>query len=364
MIDGLHMLDFTFTRGPRALALGLSLSLALTAAACGGSGTTSQAPPPPAAHHHTSSSSSSTSTTTTDPTTTSTSTTTDASTTAAKLPGTGKPAFTIGDKNFAEQFVLGQLYLQALQAQGYTVTINQNIGPTEVTLQALKSGQLAMYPEYLYVLNSAIGHSHRGHTTAADAYEAAQQAIGPRGLVLLNMTPFSDTFGIAVTDAYGAHHRLHTLEDLQKVQDTLTIGGEAQLKDAPLGLPRLQSVYGVKPSSFKALAAGDQYSNLNNGSVQAAYVNSTDGQLALGDYRLLRDPKRIFGYGNVVPVVSQKAMNAEGPAFAETIDRVNALLTTRTMRELNLLATVGGQSPSDVAKQFLQTHGLVPVGSS
>jgi osmoprotectant transport system substrate-binding protein len=358
------MFGIRSTRGRRALAVCSLLSLALIPAACGGSGTTSEAPPPTVAAHHDRPRTSSSSTTST----TSTSTTTDASTTTssstADLPGTGKPMVTIGDKNYAEQFVLGQLYQQALQAQGYTVEINQNIGPTEVTLQALKSGALAMYPEYLYVLNSAIGHSHRGHATASAAYEAAQRAIGPRGLVLLNMTPFSDTFGLAVTDAYGSAHRLRALGDLRRVQETLTIGGEAQLQKAPLGLPRLQAVYGVKPSSFKALAAGDQYDNLNNDTVQAAYVNTTDGELALGDYRLLRDPKRIFGYGNVVPVVSQKAMDAEGPAFAETIDRVNALLTTRTMRELNLLTTVGGQSPSDVAKQFLQTHGLVLVGAS
>ena len=98
--------------------------------------------------------------------------------------------------------------------------------------------------------------------------------------------------------------------------------------------------------------------------MQAAYVNTTDGELATGDYRVLRDPKRIFGFGNVVPVVSQAAINQEGPAFAATIDRVNALLTTRTMRLLNLLVSVGGESASDVAKQFLQTHGLVLASSS
>ena len=74
---------------------------------------------------------------------------------------------TIGDKNYTEQFILGQLYMQALKAQGYTVNINQNIGPTDVTLQALKSGALSMYPEYLYVLNSNVAHSHSGHRQRA-----------------------------------------------------------------------------------------------------------------------------------------------------------------------------------------------------
>ena len=283
------MLPTRFTRGRRALTLCPLLSLALITAACGGGTTTSEAPPPIAhPHRHTSSSST---TTTTDPTT---STTTD-STTTANLPGDGKPTVTIGDKNYTEQFVLGQLYMQALQAQGYSVNINQNIGPIDVTLQALKSGALAMYPEYLYVLNSSVAHAQHGHASAQDAYDAAQQALAGRGLVLLDMTPFSDTFGLAVTDAYGAAHRLHALGDLRRMVNSLTVGGEAQLKDAPLGLPRLGAVYGVKPASFKALAAGDQYDNLNDGTVQAAYVNSTDGELATGNYRLLRDPKRIFG---------------------------------------------------------------------
>src|SRR5947209_6873966 len=71
------------------------------------------------------------------------------STTHRALPGTGKPAVTIGDKNFTEQFVLGQLYIQALQANGFSVDLNQNIGPSEVTMQALHGGSLDMYPEYL-----------------------------------------------------------------------------------------------------------------------------------------------------------------------------------------------------------------------
>jgi osmoprotectant transport system substrate-binding protein len=359
MIDGLHLLSTRLMRGLRALTFVWLLpasAAALGLAACGGGASTTVDPPVPAAHHRQISSSSTSSTATTQSTTTS-------STSSADLPGTGKPTVTIGDKNYTEQFILGQLYMQALKAQGYTVNINPNIGPTDVTLHALKSGALSMYPEYLYVLNSNVAHSHTGHHSAQAAYDAAQKYVTAHGLELLNMTPFSDTFGIAVTQAYGAAHRLHTLRDLRRVESSLSIGGEAQLQQAPLGLPRLDSVYGVKPASFKAIAAGDQYGDLTDNTVQAAYINTTDGELATGDFRVLADPKRIFGYGNVVPVVSQAALAAEGPAFTETIDRVNALLTTQTMRQLNLLASIGGQSPSDVATQFLLTRGLIPPPS-
>jgi osmoprotectant transport system substrate-binding protein len=353
MIDGLHMVSTRVTRAGRALAFGW-LPVAATAlglAACGGGASTTVDPPVAPAHHHHDRGRSSTSSTTT------------SSTSSADLPGAGRPTVTIGDKNYTEQFILGQLYMQALKAQGYTVNINQNIGPTDVTLPALKSGALSMYPEYLNVLNANVVHSRGGHVSAQAAYDAAQKYVNAHGLELLNMTPFSDTFGIAVTQAYGSTHRLRTLGNLRRVAPSLTIGGEAQLQQAPVGLPRLESAYGVKPASFKAIAAGDQYDDLNTGTVGAAYVPTTDGELATGDYRVLGDPKRIFGFGNVVPVVSQSALATEGPAFTVTIDHVNALLTTQTMRQLNLLASIGGQSPGDVATQFLQTHGLIPPSS-
>ncbi len=107
------------------------------------------------------------------------------------------------------------------------------------------------------------------------------------------------------------------------------------------------------------MPVGAQYGALNTGAAQAAYVNSTDAQLASGDYRLLADHRRIFGWGNVVPVVSAKALAAQGPAFAETIERVDRMLTTPVMRQLNAAVDLAHQSPAAAAKQFLQTHGLL-----
>src|SRR5437763_8839336 len=91
------------------------------------------------------------------------------------LPGTGRPPVTIGDKNFTEQFVLGELYYEALKAQGFSVQLNRNIGPSEVTLQALESGRLGMYPEYIDTWNQAIASDQRSYRNVRAAYEAGQR---------------------------------------------------------------------------------------------------------------------------------------------------------------------------------------------
>jgi osmoprotectant transport system substrate-binding protein len=337
------------TRTARRAANGLVAAVALVAAgACGSGGSVTTA--------------ASTTSTQSSPTTTSSSagtTSTTSSSTASSLPGTGKPPVTIGDKNFTEQFLLGELYLQALQAQGFSVQLNRNIGPTDVTLQALKTGGLAMYPEYLNLFDSTIAHDAHTPRSSAAAYDSAQRWALSHGLELLDPTPFSDTETIGVTIAYAQANRLNALRDLGKVADSLTVGGPPQFQQGRPGLSTVERRYGFTVAGYKPLAVGAQYGALNSGTVQAADVGTTDGQLATGDYRPLRDPQHLFGWGNAVPVVTASVLSAEGPAFADAINRVSALLTTPVMRQLNLAVDVAGQDPAAVAKQFLETHGVI-----
>ncbi|MDQ6804809.1 MAG: hypothetical protein M3065_07535 [Actinomycetota bacterium] len=283
-------------------------------------------------------------------------------TTAPLLPGTGRPPVTIGDKNFTEQFILGELYSQALSAQGFTVNLNKNIGSTQVTTQALEAGQLDMYPEYVGTFDSAVANDSEIFRSEHAAFAAGQTYAVAHGLRLLRATPFSDTDAIAVLSTYAAEHRLRLISDLGPSQSNLTLGAPPQFAQSQTGLLGIEGVYGVTPAHVQPLAIGLQYQALQNGSVQAADVFTTDGQLVSGQYQLLRDPDRVFGFGNVVPVVTQGVLLVEGPAFAQTIDSVSAQLTTPAMRQLNADVSTCNMSPASAARQFLIAHGLVSTG--
>jgi len=282
----------------------------------------------------------------------------------ATLPGTGHPPVTIGDKNFTEQFVLGELYYEALKAQGFSVQLNRNIGPTEVTLKALQSGQLGMYPEYIDTWNESVAGDQRSFRSLRTAYQAGQDYALAHGLKLLKPTPFSDTDAIGVGLDYAVQNGLSTIRDLHRVAPTLTFGAPPQFQQEQTGLPALEQAYGFAPASFKALEIGGQYQALDQGAVQAADVNTTDGQLTTGNYVLLKDPLNVLGWGNVVPVVSTQVVQAEGPAFVATINRVSALLTLQAIRQLNAAVDLSGEDPAAVAQQFLAAHGLAPASTS
>jgi len=264
--------------------------------------------------------------------------------------------------NFTEQFILGELYYQALAAQGFTVSLNKNIGSTQITTLALEDGQLDMYPEYLGDFDAEVANDTTAFHSEHVAYAAAQSYALAHGLRLLKPTPFSDTDAIAVLAGYGAEHHLRGIADLARVASDLTLGAPPQFADSQAGLLGMQSVYGVYPAQVQPLAIGLQYQALQSGSVQAADVFTTDGQLASGQFQLLGDPDHLFGFGNVVPVVTQGALLAEGPAFSETIDDVSAQLTIQAMRELNADVTTYNMSPASAAQQFLLAHGLLGTG--
>ena len=90
------------------------------------------------------------------------------------------------------QFVLGQLYKQALEAKGFKVAYKENIGSSELIDTALTSGKINFYPEYTGVLALNIAHLKTPLKTAAATYVAAKTFEERRGYTMLRQTPFFD----------------------------------------------------------------------------------------------------------------------------------------------------------------------------
>jgi glycine betaine/choline ABC-type transport system substrate-binding protein len=69
-----------------------------------------------------------------------------APTTAAAQPAGGPVR--IGSKDFTEELILGEIYAQALEANGIRVERKLNLAGTQVAHDALTKDQIDRYPEY------------------------------------------------------------------------------------------------------------------------------------------------------------------------------------------------------------------------
>jgi osmoprotectant transport system substrate-binding protein len=276
---------------------------------------------------------------------------------AATGPGNGKPPIVMGDKNFAEEYLLGDLYQQALAAKGYKVTLKGNIGSTEIIWKAATSGQIQMYPEYTGTLLSAIAGDNKPPASAQQTLKLAGAFVKKHGFVLLNQTPFFDADALAVTKAYAHAHGLKTIADLKKL-GAVSYGAPAENRTRYFGLVGLHQVYGLNKLQFVPLAEGLNYKALDSGQVKVGTVFTTDPQLQSGKYVVLTDTKKLFGFQNVAPVVKQSLVTGEGPAFTQTLNKVSALLTLPAIIKMNAAVQLDRQSPATVAHAFLVANGL------
>ena len=280
-------------------------------------------------------------------------------TTTTNGPGAGKPPVTFGTKNFPEQFLLGELYAQALRAKGFRVNLKSDVGATEIIYRALTLGTLDAYPEYTGILRTVIGGKSARASSALEAYRQARQVAASEGIVMLEPTPFVDRDVLAVKPAFANRYHVRSIPDLANVPRPVRISGAPEFRTRLEGFVGLREIYGLRNIVFRPHRIGTQYAALDSGSVDAADVFTTDGQLTSSSaYVVLKDPKNMFGFQNEAPLVRQKVLDVQGPPFAETLNAVSRLLTTKVMRQMNASVMLQGESPATVADQFLRAHHL------
>ena len=275
------------------------------------------------------------------------------------MPGEGKPAVTLGTKDFTEEFVLGELYKQALEAKGYKVNLKKNIGSTEIIDKSLTSGQIDGYPEYLGVSVAVVARQDIIPKSDQETYELAQEFYEERGQVISAQTPFFDVDAIATTKEFADENGLKSVADLKKLGG-FTVGARPEFRDRFQGLKGMRSEYGLDNAQFKQLALGIQYQALDSGDVDSANVFSTDAQLASGKYTVLEDPKGVFGYQHVAMVMNKdKFEQLGGQDFFGVIDEVSALLTNDAMISMNKAVAIDKQDEAEVARSFLEANQLL-----
>jgi osmoprotectant transport system substrate-binding protein len=277
---------------------------------------------------------------------------------AADQPGKGKPPLTIGTKDFTEEYILGELYTQALRAKGYRVTLKRNIGSTEVIDKALTSNTIDAYPEYTgETVSSAFANDFLAKSPE-EMTARAKQLYAERGQVTSEPTPFEDVDAIITLKEFAQRNGLSTVADLKKL-DGFSLAGQPPFKGRFAGLKGMEKVYGIKDVRFKPLPPGLQYRALDRGDVDTADAFTTDPQLASGKYTTLKDTQGVFGFQNVLFVINKPKYDALGGAqFMAIVNDVNALLNEPAMREMNKAVLTDKKEPADVPKAFLTANEL------
>jgi osmoprotectant transport system substrate-binding protein len=268
-------------------------------------------------------------------------------------------ATAIGSKNFTEALLLGELYAQLLENAGLAVRRRLDLGGTDIAMEALRRGEIDLYPEYtgtaLLVVLKAQPLADPAQTFAFIKREYERRF----DLSWLTPAPMNNTQALATTRPLAATFGLRTLSDVARKAPQLRLGAVPEFVKRSDGLPGLQRTYGG--FAFKQIRLVDfglKYRALLDGDVDIVVAFGTDGAIAADDLVVMIDDKHLFPQYHVAPVVRRAAL-AQHPQIAAVLDRVAPLLTDAVMRGLN--EQIDGprkREPADVARDFIEAHGI------
>lgn len=270
-------------------------------------------------------------------------------------------AVVVASFNFPESVVLAELYAQALEGVGVAVTHQREVGPRELMEPALEQGLVDLVPEYLGSALAYLDPTSAGVAVGADeASRRLTEILAERGVVVLAHAPAQNQNGVAVTRETAADYGLSKVSDLVPVAGELVFGGPPECRDRPLCLPGLRETYGLEFRSVLALESGGRQTRaaLSRGDADVGLLFTTDGHLAGGDFVLLDDDRGLQPAENVVPLLRRSAVERWGDLLVPRLEAVSAALTTEALTEMNAEVAIGGESPAEVAADWLDDQEL------
>lgn len=272
----------------------------------------------------------------------------------------------VSSKIDTEGAVLGQMILQSLEEAGIPVESRLQLGATNIVRNAIKAGEIDLYPEYTG--NAAFFHDQADRDIWKDADKAYQQASRldnqAHDIAWLEPAEANNTWAISVRGDLARKNGLDTLEDLA---DYINGGGafkfaaSAEFVESASALPAFQEAYGFTLTSDQLLvlsggntAATLRAAALNDNKVNGAMTYGTDGGLDALDLKVMEDTLGVQPVYQPAPIVRSEVLEAY-PQIPEILEPVFESLDLETLQRLNGQVAVNGVPAEQVARDYLDS---------
>ena len=269
------------------------------------------------------------------------------------------PEVSVGSAGFPEAALVAEIYAQALEAEGFSVERNLELGERPAVRSAFDAGEINLSPDYLGGLAAFLEAEVSPDPDETHANLIA--ALEELGQTALDYSPGTDADGFAVRSETADEFSLATMSDVAEVADQLVWGLATGCPDNPLCGPGLNEVYGIDISALETESlnpcSAEIAEALNSGAIDVAQVCTTQAEIALFNFVLLEDDQGLAPAQNLAPVLTQELADAGGDTLASALNAVTALLTTEELTNLN--ARIAEQASfEDIADEWLTDNGL------
>ena len=266
----------------------------------------------------------------------------------------------VGSKDFSENIVVGEMFAQLIEAKtDLKVDRKLNMGGTFVCFEALKNGDIDVYPEYTGTALTAqlnmdvINDPDEAYRVVSDEFDKQFDIkwLEPMG--------FNNTYALAITDEAYQKYGVETCSDLAEVSNELVFGSDHEFFNRQDGFDAVTEAYGLE---FKGeptkMDISLKYQAIGEGDIDLTNVFMTDGPIRQYNLKVLEDDKSFFPPYYASPIIRNDTLEKH-PELEDILNSLAGKIDDEKMIEVNYKVDVEGQAVEDAAREFLETNGLL-----
>lgn len=264
----------------------------------------------------------------------------------------------VGHKTFTEQRILGNMISILIEKNTPYKVILTELGGTNINFEAIKNGEIDIYPEYTGTSFLAILGEKEMLSPKEIFYKVKDIYNSKYNLDILEPLGFENTYALAVNKKFAKEYDINKISDLKKIaSDSYLIGGHEFMERID-GLKGLVEVYNLNFKKINSMEPGLIIPTIYSEKAEIGVVYSTDGLLEKYDLVVLEDDFNFFPPYEAVITISNNFKN-EHKAIEKELSKLSNIFTNKDMQKLNLKVTEGIESEYNVAMEALKEKKLI-----
>jgi osmoprotectant transport system permease protein len=257
----------------------------------------------------------------------------------------------IGSKKFTESVILGELLAHLARDTGFPAAHFQELGGTKLVFDALRAGDIDIYPEYTGTIREEILAGQQ-----IDDDQQLRRALEEQGVLMSRPLGFNNSYALGMKQERVNQLGLKTISDLARRPD-LRYGFSSEFMDREDGWPSLRRHYGLAPRQAQGMDHDLAYRQLDAGSIDVTDVYTTDAKINVYGIAMLEDDRQYFPRCDAV-LLYRADLADRHPRLVKALRKLEGQIDDASMTHMNARAelaraTLDRVSESRVAADFL-----------
>ena len=213
-------------------------------------------------------------------------------------------AYTVGAKNFSEQYILAELMASRLESAGAQVSRKEDLG-SAVAYRALAAGEIDAYVDYSGTLWTNVLNRKDNPGRAEVLKELTAELKRRDGVTVLGSLGFENAYAFVMRPDRAKALGVASIADLAREAPKLTLGSDLEFLSRP-EWKAVEAAYGLKFKTKRSYQPTFMYRALSGGEADAISAFSSDGRIAADHLVILSDPKGAIPPYDAVVLISPK----------------------------------------------------------